>query len=69
MLGTKGNRGVLMPLAFLTNSMLMILCAPEDEDLAATDQLLRPAFGLARIEWSGDFGVEFHLTHADWRSQ
>ena len=40
MLGIKGNRGVLMPLAFLTNSMLMILCAPEDEDLAATDQLL-----------------------------
>ena len=50
MLGTKGNRGVLMPMAFLTNSMLMILCAPEDEDLAATDQLLRPAFGLGRIE-------------------
>ena len=53
-------------LVFLVNSMLMILCAPEDENLAATDRLLRPAFGLGRIEWPGDPGVEFHLTHGDW---
>ncbi len=53
-------------LVFLVNSMLMILCAPEDENEAATDRLLRPAFGLYRVEWPGDPGVEFHLSHGDW---
>jgi SAM-dependent methyltransferase len=53
-------------LVFLVNSLLMILCAPEEEDEAATNQLLRPAFGLYRIEWPGESGVEFHLTHGAW---
>jgi SAM-dependent methyltransferase len=53
-------------LVFLVNSLLMILCAPEEEDAAATNQLLRAAFGLYRIEWPGESGVEFHLTHGDW---
>lgn len=52
-------------LVFLVNSLLMVLCAPE-EDVAATDRLLRPAFGLYRIEWPGESGVEFHLSHGDW---
>jgi SAM-dependent methyltransferase len=52
-------------LVFLVNSLLMVLCAPE-EDVAATDRLLRPAFDLYRIEWPGESGVEFHLSHGDW---
>jgi hypothetical protein len=28
--------------------------------------LLRPAFGISRVEWPGDAGVEFHLSHGDW---
>ena len=30
------------------------------------DRLLRPAFGMYRVEWPGDPGVEFHLSHGDW---
>jgi len=32
----------------------------------AGERLLRPAFGMRRIEWPGDPGVEFHLLHGDW---
>ena len=53
-------------LVFLTNSFLMTLCVPEEDDAAATDRLLRPAFGMYRVEWPGDHGVEFHLAHGDW---
>jgi hypothetical protein len=51
---------------FLVNSFLMMLCIPAEDEVAATDRLLRPAFGLSRIEWPGDMGVEFHLSHGDW---
>lgn len=53
-------------LIFLTNSALLMLCVPAAENEAATDRLLRPAFGMYRIEWPGDQGVEFHLSHGDW---
>jgi SAM-dependent methyltransferase len=53
-------------LIFLTNSYLMTLCMPPENDVAATDRLLRPGFGMGRIEWPSDPGVEFHLSHADW---
>jgi len=53
-------------LHFLVNSYLMVLCSPEADDVAATNCLLRPAFGLRRIEWPGNHGVEFHLSHGDW---
>jgi SAM-dependent methyltransferase len=53
-------------LLFLTNSYLMQLCMPPEDDVAATDRLLRPAFGMYRIEWPSDPGVEFHLSHGDW---
>jgi SAM-dependent methyltransferase len=53
-------------LVFLTNSFLMTLCMPAEEGVAATDRLLRPAFGIHRIEWPADLGVEFHLSHGDW---
>jgi SAM-dependent methyltransferase len=53
-------------LVFLTNSHLMTLCMPPEDDVAANDRLLRPSFGMSRIEWPGDSGVEFHLSHGDW---
>jgi hypothetical protein len=53
-------------LAFLTNSFLHTLCVPEADGVASTDRLLRPAFGMYRVEWPGDPGVEFHLSHGDW---
>jgi SAM-dependent methyltransferase len=53
-------------LVFLVNSMLMALCTPPEQGVAATERLLRPAFGLFRLEWPNDPGVEFHLTHGAW---
>ena len=53
-------------LIFLTNAALLTLCVPEEDEAAATDRLLRPAFGMYRVEWPGDHGVEFHLSHGDW---
>ena len=53
-------------LHFLTNAFLLMLCADEDETKPATERLLRPAFGIYRMEWPGDSGVEFHLAHGDW---
>jgi SAM-dependent methyltransferase len=53
-------------LVFLTNSTLMMLCTPVENGVAATDRLLRPAFGMFRVEWPGDPGVEFHLSHGEW---
>jgi SAM-dependent methyltransferase len=53
-------------LVFLTNSFLLTLCVPAEDGVAATDRLLRPAFGMYRVEWPGDPGVEFHLSHGDW---
>ena len=44
----------------------MTLCMPAEDGVAARDRLLRPAFGLSRIEWPGDIGVEFHLSHGEW---
>ena len=53
-------------LVFLTNSLLMALCTPEEDGVAATNELVRPAFGLYRIEWPDELEVEFHLSHGDW---
>lgn len=53
-------------LVFLTNSFLLMLCILAEDGIAAADQLLRPAFGMYRVEWPGDSGVEFHLSHGDW---
>ena len=53
-------------LAFLVNSFLLMLCMPAEDGVAATDRLLRPAFGMYRVEWPGDPGVEFHLSPGDW---
>ena len=53
-------------LVFLTNSFLLTLCVPAEAGVAASDRLLRSAFGISRIEWPDDPGVEFHLSHGDW---
>lgn len=53
-------------LRFLMNSALMMLCAPDEGDVAATNALLRPYFGMHHFEWPDDDSVEFHLTHGDW---
>ena len=53
-------------LVFLVNSFLLMLCMPPEDDVAAPERLLRPAFGMYRVEWPGDQGVEFHLSHGDW---
>jgi len=53
-------------LVFLTNSFLMALCTPDEDGIAADERLIRPAFGMHRVEYPDDPGVEFHLSHADW---
>jgi SAM-dependent methyltransferase len=53
-------------LVFLTNSFLLSMCVPAEDGVAATDRLLRGAFGMYRVEWPNDPGVEFHLSHGDW---
>jgi SAM-dependent methyltransferase len=52
-------------LLFLVNSVLTLLCMPEAEDGAVSDQLLRPQFGMHRFEWPDEESVEFHLSHGD----
>jgi SAM-dependent methyltransferase len=48
-------------LVFLVNSIFTILCGPDDETVPAGDRLLRPLFGMHRVEWPGEDSVEFHL--------
>jgi SAM-dependent methyltransferase len=53
-------------LVFLGNSSLLMLCAPDEDDVPATNELLRDHFGMHRFEWPDDPSVEFHLGHGDW---
>jgi SAM-dependent methyltransferase len=52
-------------LVFLVNSPLSMMCVPDVEVGTATDRLLRPLFGMHRMEWSDDDSVEFHLPHGE----
>jgi SAM-dependent methyltransferase len=52
-------------LVFLVNSTLAMLCAPDDAGEPATDRLLRPYFGMHRLEWPDDDSVEFNLPHGE----
>jgi hypothetical protein len=45
--------------------VLTTLTLPDAPDPHSTDRLLRPLFGLHRIEWSDDDSVEFHLPHGE----
>lgn len=50
-------------LAFLGNSVLLMLASPlTDEEAPVTERLERPLFGMHRFAWS-DGSVEFHLPH------
>ena len=51
-------------LIFLTNSNIAQLCAPDEGRVGTT--LLRPLFGMYRMEWPSEVGVEFHLPHGEW---
>jgi SAM-dependent methyltransferase len=51
-------------LVFLTNSVLAYLCSPDVGLILET--LQRPQFGMYRIQWPGEDGTEFHLSHGDW---
>ncbi len=50
---------------FLVDTPLSIVCAPEAEAERAAEQLLRPYFGMHRIDWGEDDSVEFHLPHGE----
>jgi SAM-dependent methyltransferase len=52
-------------LVFLVNSPLAMMCIPDAPEGTSTERLLRPLFGMHRIEWSDDESVEFHLPHGD----
>src|SRR4051794_10516050 len=53
-------------LIFLCNGLILMLCVPDIDEVPATDRLLRPQFGMHRVEWPDDPSVEFHLSHGDW---
>jgi ubiquinone/menaquinone biosynthesis C-methylase UbiE len=55
-------------LAFLVNSLLLMLCTPVDatEETPVSERLERPQVGLHRVEWPDTEAVEFHLAHGDW---
>ena len=53
-------------LLFLGNSTLLMLCVPDVDGQPATDQLLRPQFGMHRFDWPDEPATEFHLGHGDW---
>jgi len=52
-------------LVFLVNATLVALCFPElGEDPVGTE-LVRPQFGLHRIQWPDDGSVNFYLPHGE----
>jgi SAM-dependent methyltransferase len=55
-------------LIFLVNGMVLMLCMPDAENEAAGDRMVRPYFGMHRVEWPGEEppSVEFHLGYGDW---
>ena len=53
-------------LIFLGNSTLLMLCVPDEDGRPTTERLLRPHFGMHRVEWPDDPTIEFHLGHGDW---
>lgn len=49
-------------LIFLVNSVLAMLCFPDEGEL--TERLQRPLDRIRRMDWPGE-GVEFHLPHGE----
>jgi SAM-dependent methyltransferase len=52
-------------LIFLVSGTILVLCMPAADDVAATNELLRPYRGMHRFEWEGDESVDFHLGYGD----
>jgi len=52
-------------LIFLINGVFAMLTMPDEENGVTGDRLLRPYFGMHRVEWSDDDSVEFHLPHGE----
>ncbi len=52
-------------LVFLVNATILMLCMP-DAERPATNEMIRPYFGLHRAEWSDDNSVNFYLGYGDW---
>jgi hypothetical protein len=50
---------------FLVNGVLLALCVPEEDGVPAGDRLLRPYFGMNRVEWPDEDSVEFHIPHGE----
>jgi SAM-dependent methyltransferase len=48
-------------LVFLVGSILLTLCALDDGNEPAGDELLRPLFGMHQVEWPDEPSIEFHL--------
>jgi SAM-dependent methyltransferase len=53
-------------LRFLVNGTILMLCMPEQDEVAATNAMVRPYFGLHRLEWPDDQSVNFSLGYGDW---
>ncbi len=53
-------------LVFLRTSPLLVLCSPRDGSIPVRAELQSPHFGgLGRIEWPGEDGVEYVVSHAE----
>jgi SAM-dependent methyltransferase len=53
-------------LIFLVNGTILTLASPDTEEEPATERLVRPYFGLHRLEWDEDDSVSFYLGYGDW---
>jgi SAM-dependent methyltransferase len=51
-------------LVFIHGTPLSFLCYPDVGDV--TKELQRPYFGMHRVEWTPETGVEFQLTYGGW---
>jgi SAM-dependent methyltransferase len=51
-------------LVFLHSTPLVCICFADVDPV--TTELQRPYFGLGRLDWDGEGGVEYQLTHGDW---
>jgi SAM-dependent methyltransferase len=52
-------------LIFLVNGTLLILCEFDDGEIAATPEMKRDYFGMHRLDWPDEEGIEFHLGYGD----
>jgi len=53
-------------LVVLGTGTLLMLCAPDVDEVAADTELIRPLFGMHRIDWTDPPSTEFHLSHGEW---